>query len=229
MKRMMMVAVCAAAMIGESAAGDVQRDEGRLAVMELRGGENPVASPARTVALQAISTNASGTVTLKKVTRLNLEWEEVRTVTNETYATAWSNLTHTVTNAIVSAWRTNAVVTVATNGTTNIVVTTNFLAKAQNAAPATYPYPDLMLTTNLVAETVVYTNVPYQAVVGQNVMTLAIPMRATKEVTNDLMSVTLSGGFAATNMAESVLAPGDIICASGTAFSGGRVQLIVDR
>ena len=46
-----------------------------LASLELRPGENPVAAPAKAVALQAISTNAAGTVTLKKVTRLKLEWE----------------------------------------------------------------------------------------------------------------------------------------------------------
>ena len=221
---MLTMAAIAAAM----ALGAAQQNGCGLAALELKAGENPISAPAKAVALHAISTNATGTVTLQKVTRLKLEWEELRTVTNETYTTAWSNLTHTVTNEIVSAWRTNAVVTVATNGTTNIVVHTNFLAKARNAAPATYPYPDLLLTTNAVVETVAYTNVPYQAVVGRSVRTMAIPREATKAVTNALASVTLSGGFK-TNAVECLLAPGDVICANGTAFSGGRVQLIVER
>ena len=201
---------------------------GSVAAVEMRSGENTVAAPAKTVALQAISTNEAGTVTLKKVTRLKLEWSEMRTVTNETYATAWSNLTHTVTNDIVTAWRTNAVATVTTNGTTNIVVTTNFLARVVNATPV-YPYPDLMITTNRVAETVAYTNVPYQAVIHRSVKTVMEPRWATREVTNEMLSVTLSGGFTATNMAECILAPGDVVIGSGTAFSGGRVQLIIER
>ena len=216
MKRMMTMAaaMCAAcAMAGE------------LATMELRAGENQVAAAARAVALQAVSTNASGTVTMKKVTKLKLEWEEYRTLTNLTYATAWSNLTHTVTNDVVSAWRTNAVVTVETNGVTNIVVTTNFLATVVNATP-TYPYEDLMITTNRVAETVAYTNVPYQAVIATKVETVAIPHRATKEVTNDIASVTLSGGFK-TNAVDCLLLPGDFVHASGTALKGGRVQLVI--
>lgn len=198
-----------------------------LASLELRPGENPVAAPARAVALQAISTNAAGTVTLKKVTRLKLEWEELRTVTNETYATAWSNLTHTVTNDIVSAWRTNVVVTVATNGTTNIVVTTNFLARVVNATP-NYQYADLMITTNRVEASEIYTNVAYQAVTSRRVVDIWEPRRVTKEVTNDLANVTLSGGFK-TNVVECLLLPGDVIVGSGTAFKGGRVQLIVER
>ena len=216
MKRMMTMAaaMCAAcAMAGE------------LATMELAAGENPVAAAARGVALQAISTNASGTVTLKKVTRMKLEWDEMRTVTNEIYATAWSNLTHTVTNDIVSAWRTNAVVTVATNGTTNIVVTTNFLATVINATPV-YPYADLMITTNRMEASEVYTNVQYQAVIARKVETVAVPRRVVKEVTNEMANVTLSGGYK-TNAVECLLLPGDVIVGSGTGFQGGRVQLIV--
>ena len=216
MKRMMVMA--AAVCAGCAFAGE-------LATMELRPGENPVAAAGRAVALQAISTNAAGTVTLKKVTRLKLEWEEMRTLTNEVYVTAWSNLTHTVTNDIVSAWRTNTVVTIETNGTTNVTVTTNFLARVVNATP-TYPYADLMITTNRMETSEVYTNVAYQAVIARKVETVAVPRRVTKEVTNDLANVTLTGGYK-TNAVESLLLPGDVIVGSGTAFQGGRVQLIV--
>ena len=223
MKKPVMLAAIGAAM----ALGAAQQSGSGLGTIELKQGENPVAAPAKAVALQAISTNAAGTVMLQKVTRLELEWEERRTVTNETYTTAWSNLTHTVTNDIVSAWRTNAVVTVATNGTTNVVVTTNFLATVVNATP-TYPYPDLMITTNRVEASEVYTNVAYQAVIATKVETVAVPHRAKKEVTNDIANVTLSGGFK-TNAVECLLLPGDVIVGSGTAFKGGRVVLMISR
>lgn len=223
MKKTVMLAAIGAAM----ALGAAQQSGSGLGTIELKQGENPVAAPAKAVALQAISTNAAGTVMLQKVTRLELEWEERRTVTNETYTTAWSNLTHTVTNDIVSAWRTNAVVTVATNGTTNIVVTTNFLARVVNATPV-YPYADLMITTNRVEASEIYTNVAYQAVTSRRVTDVWEPRRVVKEVTNDIANVTLSGGYK-TNAVECLLLPGEVIVGSGTAFKGGRVVLVISR
>ena len=74
----------------------------------------------------------------------------------------------------------------------------------------------------------IYTNVAYQAVTSRRVTNVWEPRRVTKEVTNDLANVTLSGGFK-TNAVECLLLPGDVIVGSGTAFKGGRVQLIVER
>ncbi len=74
----------------------------------------------------------------------------------------------------------------------------------------------------------IYTNVAYQAVTSRRVVDIWEPRRVTKEVTNDLANVTLSGGFK-TNVVECLLLPGDVIVGSGTAFKGGRVQLIVER
>ena len=200
-----------------------------LASVSLEAGDNAVPAPCRAVMVHAISTNASGTVTLKKVSSFSLAWIDWQTVTNITYGTAWSNLTHTVTNDIVTAWRTNLVDTIiATNGVTNIVVETNFLARAVNAVPSVFPWPDLLILTNKVASSVVYTNIPYRIEASRRVETVGIPRRTEKSVTNDLASVTLSSGFK-TNTVNCLFAPGDYIHASGTAFGGGTVQLIIEK
>ena len=200
-----------------------------LASVSLEAGDNAIPAPCRAVLLHAISTNASGTVTLKKVSSFSIAWIERQTVTNVTYGTAWSNLTHTVTNDIVTAWRTNLVDTiVATNGVTNLVVATNFLARAVNEVPSVYPWPDLLILTNKLASSVVYTNIPYQVETSRRVETVGIPRRTEKSVTNDLASVTLSSGFK-TNTVNCLFAPGDWISASGTAFKGGQVQLIIEK
>ena len=182
-------------------------------------GDNAVPAPCRAVMLHAISTNASGTVTLKKVSSMSYSWTEWLTVTNITYGTAWSNLTHTVTNDIVTAWRTNTV---------NGAVATNFLSRAVNAVPSVYPWPDLLILTNKVASSVVYTNIPYTVETSRRINTVGIPRHASRSVTNDLVSATLSSGFK-TNTVNGIIAPGDYIHASGTAFGGGRVQLIIEK
>ncbi|MBR2839301.1 MAG: hypothetical protein IKE55_10985 [Kiritimatiellae bacterium] len=200
-----------------------------LASVSLESGDNSVPAPCRAVMLHAISTNASGTVTLKKVSSMSYSWQESQTVTNIVYGTAWSNLTHVVTNNVVTVLRTNLVDTiVSTNGVTNLVVATNFLARAVNEVPSVYPWPDLLILTNKVEASVVYTNIPYAVETARAVTRRLMPRSASKYVTNDICSVTLSSGFK-TNSVSGVFAPGDYIYASGTAFKGGRVQLIVER
>ena len=190
-----------------------------LASVSLEAGDNAIPAPCRAVMVHAISTNASGTVTLKKVSSFSFAWIDWQTVTNVTYGTAWSNLTHTVTNNIVTAWRTNTV---------DGVAQTNFIARASNAVPSVYPWPDLMILTNEVASIVVYTNIPYRIESSRRIETVGVPRRAERSVTNDLVSVTLSSGFK-TNTVNCLFAPGDWISASGTAFSGGKVQLVVEK
>ena len=200
-----------------------------LASVSLEVGDNAVPAPCRAVMVHAISTNASGTVTLKKVSSFSFAWIDWQTVTNITYGTAWSNLTHTVTNDVVTAWRTNLVDTiVGTNGVTNLVVATNFVARAVNEMPSVFPWPDLLILTNKVASSVVYTNIPYRIEASRRVVRRAVPRSVQKTVTNDIASVTLSSGFK-TNAVSCVFGPGDYIYASGTAFSGGKVSLIVER
>ena len=213
------LAACAASAIGT----------GTLSAVELKEGDNTVLTPSQAVALHAIGTNATGTVTLKKVTALSVSWTETRTVTNITYTTAWSNLTHTVTNDIVTAWRTNAVgIAIASNGVTNVVVETNFLDRAVNAMPSVYPYPDLLIITNKEPVVEVYTNIPYQVEASRRIERITTPHQTSKVVTNDLLSTSLSSGFK-TNTVNCLFAPGDWISASGTAFKGGKVQLIIEK
>lgn len=221
MKRM--ITILAAVVLAEFCA------RAELASVSLEAGDNAIPAPCRAVLLHAISTNASGTVTLKKVTEFSHSWIEFSVTTNITYATAWSNLTHTVTNDMVTAWRTNLVGTiVSTNGVTNLVVATNFLARAVNEVPSVYPWPDLLILTNKVTESVVYTNIPYLVEAERRVIRRPLPRTAYKSVTNDLASVTLSSGFK-TNTVNCLFAPGDWISASGTAFKGGKVQLIIEK
>jgi hypothetical protein len=94
--------------------------------------------------------------------------------------------------------------------------------------PSVYPWPDLLILTNKVASNVVYTNIPYQVEASRRIEVVGVLRRVEKSVTNDLASVTLSSGFK-TNAVIGVFAPGDYIYASGTAFKGGRVHLIVER
>lgn len=221
MKKLLLI-VCLAAFSSFGARAE-------LASVGIEAGDNSVPAPCRAVMLHAISTNATGTVTLKKVSSMSYSWTDWRTVTNITYGTAWSNLTHTVTNDIVTAWRTNLVATViATNGVTNLVVATNFLSRAVNAVPSVYPWPDLLVLTNKVASSVVYTNIPYTVETSRRVNTVGIPRQVWMSVTNDIVSATLSSGFK-TNTVNGIFAPGDYIHASGTAFGGGRVQLIIEK
>ena len=187
--------------------------------VQLEVGNNAVPAPCAGVMLHAVSTNASGTVVLKKVTALDYAWLERRTVTNITYTTAWSNLTHTVTNDIVSAWRTNTV---------DGIAQTNFIARAVNAVPSVYSWPDLLVTTNKEAVVAVYTNIPYRVEASRSVDVLMVPRHVVKCVTNDVCNVTLSSGFK-TNAVSGVFAPGDFIYASGTAFKGGRVTLVISK
>ena len=102
------------------------------------------------------------------------------------------------------------------------------LPAAVNAVPSVYPWPDLLITTNQVPVVEVYTNIPYQVELSRSVQTIATPRAALKVVTNDICSVTLSQGFK-TNAVNCVFAPGETVLGSGTAFPGGRIQLILER
>lgn len=94
--------------------------------------------------------------------------------------------------------------------------------------PSVYPWPDLLVTTNKEAVVAVYTNIPYRVAWGHSVDVQMVPRHAEKYVTNDICTVTLSSGFK-TNAVSGVFAPGDFIYASGTAFSGGRVSLVISK
>ena len=97
---------------------------GGMASIEVGTGMREVDRPARAVGVQAISTNASGTVTIKKVTPLVVEWYEPATVTNVTYRSATSNVLYTATETLWSAYATNAY-SVATGSVVGVSYVTN--------------------------------------------------------------------------------------------------------
>lgn len=206
MKKLIVLAVLAAAFA-------VRGEE--LKTYELTPGDTVVRTPSRAVMVHAVSTNLTGTVALKKVTRFDCDWTESRIETNDVYTTAWSNLTHVVTNDVVYAYRVDSVTHIS-----------NFLAKAVGRIPDVYPWQDLVVFTNRETYAEVYTNIPYQVLASRDVCEVKALRRKTVCVTNDLADLTLSGGYG-TNALDCILAPGDFISASGTAFEKGRVQIIV--
>ena len=121
------------------------------------------ADACRLAAIRAASTNATGTVEVKRIARHVHRWTETVFDTN----TIWS--INYVTNGI--------------GGTaTNII----------------YAYRQVARTADIVA-------------------------------TNTLATLTLSGGFAQTNMTDIALMPGDTVTATGTGMDGGAVRLLVWR
>lgn len=227
--------------------------------------------PARAVAVQAISTNASGTATIKVVTPLVVEWYEPMAVTNVTYRPATSNVQYTATETLWSAYATNAysvatgsvvrvsivtnvanVVTGAvwsastglsnlTHTVTNVValtnavplvrtgVTSNLLARAWGAKPyvANWNTNDLLYVSQSIARTL-SSNVTYQVVDTRSVTRESVRRTVEKQVTNTLWTATLSSGYK-TNSLSALLFPGDMLFGTGTAFQGGRVQLLIER
>ena len=160
-----------------------------LTGVELKKGANGAPGPCRAVAAQAVSTNASGTVALKRVTPLVVEWYDESTVTNYTYRPAMSNVTYTVSNTLWQAWSTNA------------------LAGGARTLSS---------------------NVTYQVVDTVDVRITRTRRTAEKAVTNTLWNATLANGYK-TNALDAAIFKGDILLGEGTAFDGGKVQLILER
>ena len=187
----------------------------------ITSGDNLLLSlPARAVAVQAVSTNLTGTLTLARVCELETRWMEPEVVTTTNYVDVATNLAHVVTNDVVTVWRTRAV--------GNGVVETNVFAQATNSTPSYPDWPDLFVSTNRVVATESYTNWTYRAVGSVTVSTNVVEKAMRREWTNTLWSATLSGGIA-TNRLDAIVFPGDRIRASGTALSGGRATLILER
>ena len=179
-------------------------------------GENAIVGPAEVIAVQAVSETASATFALKKVTRYSKTTVTSSTVTNVTWGTAWSNLTHTVTNLMIEAWRVNA------SGS-------NFVARAMNEQPSYYPWPDIVILTNKVEATEVYTNIPYRVKTGQKIETVRVVVPSGKAVTNSLVTGMLSSGYFEQALTNKLIGAGDAIDASGSAVSGGEVRIIIKR
>ncbi len=104
-------------------------------VVSLAPGDVATGGAGKAVALSAISTNKTGTLTVKRVTPLALSWTENRTTatTNFTYQTEAyrafaSNVVSVVTNAAGTMTLTNAFYRTAYRVVTNATVTTSTVA-----------------------------------------------------------------------------------------------------
>ena len=141
----------------------------------LTSGDNPLLSlPARAVAIQVVSTNATGTVELVKVATHEMRWEEPEIATTTNYVDVTTNLYHLVTNDIVTVWRTRTV--------GNGVVETNVYAQATNETPAYPEWPNLFVTTNKVVASESYTNWTYQAVGSVTVATNTVSAKIVEKL-----------------------------------------------
>lgn len=172
------VAIAAAAVAGAAAAA--------LGPVELCAGD--VASGwGRAVAVSAVSTNLSGTLTVKRVTPLSLAWTETQLVTNRSYTSAqgWEFASNVVTVAVEG-------------GVTNLL-------------------------TNAVYRAVTLT------VTNEHVREVRTVRTAKMAVTNGICSLTLSGGYAETNLTGVTLFPGDYLAVGGTALGCGRGHIIIER
>jgi len=186
--------------------------------LALGGDPVTVGGPARAVAFQAVSTNAAGTVAVKRVTPLVVNWREQVVETTPVYSEVQTNLYRTVTNNHVTAWR------IRYQGAG--VVQSNVYATAVNDTPEYPAWPDIVVTTNKVAEAVSYTNWTVKTQIGTLTTTNYVDRSLYKAWTNDLCSVTLSGGIK-TNALDAVIYPGDRIYATGTALNGGSAVLVI--
>ena len=179
-----------------------------------------VSRPARAVAFRAASTNATGTVTIERITPYVYGWDETVISTTNLYETVTTNLYKTVTNDHVTVWRTRYL------GAG--IVESNVYATAVNAVPDYPRWPDMVVTNNKVAESESYTNWTYQVEIGTLTTTNVVRRTVERAWTNTLVNATLSGGIY-TNALDVLLWPGDRLEASGTALTGGEAVLMIEK
>lgn len=192
-----------------------------IAATALSSAPADAGGPARALAFQAVSTNLSGTVTVKRLSPLVLSWQVDVVTATTNYVEVATNLTKTVTNDIVTVWRTRH------QGAG--VVASNVYARAVNETPYYPPWPDIVVTTNKAEQTVAWTNWVERVVAGVSVTTNSETRFLRREFTNTLLSATLSGGYYHTNDVGAALMPGDRLVAEGTALNGGKAVIVIER
>lgn len=213
MKKMMTILAAMAAMAAAAELRTVQLVEGETVSAGL--------GASQAVAARAMSTNATGTVTIKRVAAFEHGWYEYAPVTNILKKSVNNVQRRTVTNDVVTAWITNRI-----NSTT---VQSNFWARAINETPTNHPYANIVYVTNRVEAVEDVTNIVTEVVTGTNVTLGATWRTARIVVTNELATLSLSGGFAETNLADRAIMPGDEVFATGTPMKGGRILLLMRK
>ncbi len=264
-KKVLLCGILAAAML---AAGHAHA---AISAIEIAAGDTAPLAAGRAIAFQAMSTNKTGTVAIKKVTPLEVEWFDEAVVTNFTYRPATSNVQYTATETLWRAFATNAyavatgsvvAVTFVTNvatvvtGTvwsastglsnlthtvTNVValtnavplvrtgVTSNLLAQAWGAKPfvASWPTNELLYTSQSVTRTL-SSNLTYRVVDTIDVRKERTRHVSRFAVTNTLFTGSLSGGIK-TNAIDAVIFPGEYLVGEGTALTGGRAVILLEK
>ena len=265
-KKVLLCGIFAAAML---AAGHAHA---AISAIEIAAGDTAPLAAGRAIAFQAISTNKTGSVTVKKVTPLEVEWFADAVVTTYTYRPASSNVQYSATQTQWSAWSTNSYSTVTGNivavsfitnvqtvvtGTvwsastglsnlthtvTNVTAITNTIplvrtgiasnlsAQAWGAKPtvAGWSTNDLVYTSQSVARTL-SSNLTYRVVDTRSVETQRTRHVSRFAVTNTLIgSTSLSNGWK-TNAIDAVIFPGEYLVGEGTALTGGRAVILIER
>ena len=188
---------------------------------ELKKGANMLPGAGRIVAAQARGSEAGSQAIVKIVTPFDLEQYTTAVVTNRTYRPAMSNVTYTVSNTLWQAWSTNAL---AGGG-----VASNMLAEAWGGKPTVAGWPtNVLLYTSSLESRTLSSNVTYKVVDTVDVRIARTRRTAEKAVTNTLWNATLTNGYK-TNALDAAIFKGDILLGEGTAFEGGKVQLILER
>lgn len=196
-----------------------------ITTIPLNPGSNPAPFTAKIVGIKAVSSTASGTVSVKEVSKVASSSTVTETVTNivpkdATYrvADAYVGQTRVYTGAAGSvAWtNTTAQVTIGTE-TNTVKVSTLYDGASAKWGPVTN-----------VAASVKYRNIVATAPVTNITVKQSAKWTVTP-YTNALYSGTLSSGYLSEAVSNKFLLGGTDLVVDGTAFTGGNAYLILER
>lgn len=196
-----------------------------ITTIPLNPGSNPAPFTAKIVGIKAVSSTASGTVSVKEVMKVASSSTVSETVTNivpkdATYrvADAYVGQTRVYTGADGAVAWSNETADVVVDAVTNKVkVSTLYDGASAKWGPVTN-----------IAASVKYSNIVATAPVT-NITVRQTARWTLTPYTNALYSGTLSSGYLSEAVSNKFLLGGTDIVVSGTAFTGGNAYLILER